>query len=61
MQKTAREENKNAAREVTVENLCRVHTKNQVIIKMNKFNMFITAVYDGPRTKVFTVPLVELI
>ena len=29
---------------VTFENVCRVHTKRQVIIKMNKFNMFITAV-----------------
>ena len=28
---------------VTFENVCRVHTKRQVIIKMNKFNMFITA------------------
>ena len=43
------------------ENVCRVHTKRQVIIKMYKFNMFITAVCvlfliklgDGPRTKVF--------
>ena len=29
---------------VTFENVCRAHTKRQVIIKMNKFNMFITAV-----------------
>ena len=29
---------------VTFEHVCRVHTKRQVIIKMNKFNMFITAV-----------------
>ena len=29
---------------VTFKNVCRVHTKRQVIIKMNKFNMFITAV-----------------
>ena len=29
---------------VTFENVCREHTKRQVIIKMNKFNMFITAV-----------------
>ena len=29
---------------VTFENVCRVHTKRQVIIKMRKFNMFITAV-----------------
>ena len=29
---------------VTFEYVCRVHTKRQVIIKMNKFNMFITAV-----------------
>ena len=27
---------------VTFENVCRVHTKPQVIIKMCKFNMFIT-------------------
>ena len=29
---------------VTFENVCRVHTKRQVIIKMCKFNMFITVV-----------------
>ena len=29
---------------VTFENVCTAHTKRQVIIKMNKFNMFITAV-----------------
>ena len=29
---------------VTFENVYRAHTKRQVIIKMNKFNMFITAV-----------------
>ena len=29
---------------VTFENVCRAHTKRQVLIKMNKFNMFITAV-----------------
>ena len=29
---------------VTFENVRRAHTKRQVIIKMNKFNMFITAV-----------------
>ena len=29
---------------VTFENVCRAHTKRQVIMKMNKFNMFITAV-----------------
>ena len=29
---------------VTFENVCRAHVKRQVIIKMNKFNMFITAV-----------------
>ena len=29
---------------VTFENVCRAQTKRQVIIKMNKFNMFITAV-----------------
>ena len=29
---------------VTFENVCRAHTKRQVKIKMNKFNMFITAV-----------------
>ena len=29
---------------VTFENVCRAHTKRQVMIKMNKFNMFITAV-----------------
>ena len=29
---------------VTFENVCRAHTKRQVTIKMNKFNMFITAV-----------------
>lgn len=30
---------------VTFENACRAaHTKRQVLIKMNKFNMFITAV-----------------
>ena len=29
---------------VTFENVCRAHTKRQVIIKINKFNMFITAV-----------------
>ena len=29
---------------VTFENVCRVKTKRQVIIKMCKFNMFITAV-----------------
>ena len=29
---------------VTFENVCREHTKRQVIIKMCKFNMFITAV-----------------
>ena len=29
---------------VTFENVCRVHTKREVIIKMKKFNMFITAV-----------------
>ena len=27
----------------TFENICRAHTKRQVMIKMNKFNMFITA------------------
>ena len=30
---------------VTFENVCRVHTKRQVIIKINKFNMFITAAW----------------
>ena len=30
---------------VTFENVCRAHMKRQVIIKMNKFNIFITAVY----------------
>ena len=30
---------------VTFENVCRAHTKRQVIIKMNKFRMFITAVF----------------
>ena len=29
---------------VTFENVCRAHTKRQVKIKMNKFDMFITAV-----------------
>ena len=29
---------------VTFENVCRAHMKLQVIIKMNKFNMFITGV-----------------
>ena len=29
---------------VTFENVCGAHTKRQVVIKMNKFNMFITAV-----------------
>ena len=29
---------------VTFENVCRAHTKRQVIIEMNRFNMFITAV-----------------
>ena len=29
---------------ITFENVCRAQTKRQVIIKMNKFNMFITAV-----------------
>ena len=29
---------------VTFENVCRAHTKRQVIIKMKNFNMFITAV-----------------
>ena len=28
----------------TICSVCRAHTKRQVIIKMNKFNMFITAV-----------------
>ena len=28
----------------TLENVSRAHTKRQVIIQMNKFNMFITAV-----------------
>ena len=28
---------------VTFENVCRAHKKRQVIIKINKFNMFITA------------------
>ena len=32
------------ADEVTIENLCRVHTKRQVKIKMYKFNLLITAV-----------------
>ena len=27
----------------TFENVCRAHTKRQVIIKMNKFNMFVTS------------------
>ena len=46
---------------VTFENVCRVHTKRQVIIKMNKFNMFITAVCvlflirDFPQTKLDSV------
>ena len=29
---------------VTFENVCRAHTERQVVMKMNKFNMFITAV-----------------
>ena len=28
---------------VTFQNVCRAHTQRQVIIKMSKFNMFITA------------------